>query len=197
MSIAIQKLGFLYFASQTKTQAITLSLCVLPFKAVSLHVGSSSTASKWCDCTIIVIKCAACTSFNILTPFVCECSKWWVKTVNRCSDVQYGEFTGMESIGFEWDMKWHLTQVRILSVVFESVLLRILFDVTDSMDQVEKFPTFYGPWSFATLFTVVLSVIPFLICMNPLHTHFISFSFHIISNMAIPDIGIQLSTLVM
>lgn len=38
-----------------------------------------------------------------------------------------------------------LTQVRILSIVFESVLLRMLFDVTYSMDQVEKFPTFYGP----------------------------------------------------
>jgi hypothetical protein len=30
------------------------------------------------------------------------------------------------------------------SVVFEPLLLHILFDVTDSMDQVEKFPTFYG-----------------------------------------------------
>jgi hypothetical protein len=94
-------------------------------------------------------------------------------------------------------MKLCLTQVRILSIVFEYVLLRILFDVTDSTDQVEKFPTFYGPRSLAAVFTVVLSVVPILICMNPLHTHFISFSFPIISNMAVLDIGIQLSIPVM
>jgi hypothetical protein len=83
------------------------------------------------------------------------------------------------------------------SIVFESVLLHILFDVTDCMDQVEKFPTLYGPQSFATIFTVVLSVVPALICMNPLHTYVISFSFPIISSMAAPDIGIHLSILVM
>ena len=101
----------------------------------------------------------------------------------------------MESIDLVWEMKWCLTQVRILSIVFESVVLCVLFDVTDSMDQVEKFATFYGPWSFTAVFAVVLSVV--LICMNTLHTHFISFSFPVISNMALPDIGIQLSILVM
>jgi hypothetical protein len=83
------------------------------------------------------------------------------------------------------------------SIVFESLLLHIVFDVTDSMVQVEKFPTFYGHGSFAAVFTVVLSMVPLQICMNPLHTHFISFSFSIISNMDVPDIGIQLSILVM
>ena len=67
------------------------------------------------------------------------------------SDV-WKRLTGVQMYSMVYSQEWRVlvlketwndtTQVRILSIVFESVLLYILFDVTDSMYQVEEFPTF-------------------------------------------------------